>query len=139
MTEGLEQWDLTSHISPYLDRHMIFPLLEYLDELISAKTISYSSKDVAAARLELVKPTQMVDYAIDIYKSLEGEKASVPKEMEDKKASVLKTLEELEKGCEPLHKLNSNDEEKVSHYDYILIKPLVFVYYFILIGDCFSK
>jgi translation initiation factor 3 subunit E len=112
MTEGMEQWDLTSNISPYLDRHMMFPLLEFLDGLIKAGTINYNSKDVAAARLALLKPTHMVDYAIDIYKSLEGGN-SVPKEMDEQKAATLKTLEELEQGCKGLHELNSNTEEKV--------------------------
>jgi translation initiation factor 3 subunit E len=110
---GLEQWDLTSKISPYLDRHMMFPLLEYLDGLISAGTISYSSKDVAAARLALLRPTHMADYAIDMYKSVHGENAEIPKEMEDQKADVFKQLEELEKGCKPLADICSNEEEKV--------------------------
>lgn len=110
MTEGMEQWDLTSNISPYLDRHMMFPLLEFMDGLIKEGKIGYSSKDVAAARLALLKPTHMVDYAIDIHKSLEG--GAVPKEMEEKKATTLKTLEELQNGCKALHELNSNAEEK---------------------------
>lgn len=112
--EGLEQWDLTSKISPFLDRHMLFPLLEYLDGLINAGTISYSSKDVAASRLALLRPTHMVDYAIDIYKSVHGESSQVPQEMEDQKAQVFKQLEELKSGCKPLADLCENAEEKVS-------------------------
>jgi translation initiation factor 3 subunit E len=113
MTEGMEQWDLTAKVSPYLDRHMMFPLLEYMDGLISAGTVSYSSKDVAAARLALLRPTHMVDYAIDIYKNLEGADAAVPKEMEDQKTDVYKRLEELEKGCKALHELCGKGAEKV--------------------------
>lgn len=113
-TEGLEQWDLTSKISPFLDRHMMFPLLEYLDGLINAGTISYASKDVAAARLALLRPTHMVDYAIDIYKSVHGESSQVPQEMEDQKAQVLKEMEDLKTGCKPLADLCENAEEKVS-------------------------
>jgi translation initiation factor 3 subunit E len=112
--EGLEKWDLTSKIAPFLDRHMMFPLLEYLDGLINAGTISYSSKDVAAARLALLRPTHMVDYAIDIYKSVHGESSEVPKEMEDQKSQVFKQLEELQSGCKPLSDLCENQEEKVS-------------------------
>ncbi|KAL3893325.1 MAG: hypothetical protein SGARI_008240, partial [Bacillariaceae sp.] len=110
---GLEQWDLTSKISPFLDRHMMFPLLTYLDELIEAKTIDYSSKDVAAARLALLRPTHMVDYAIDTYNSVHGDGATVPKEMEEQKSQVFKQREELEKGCKPLADLCDNAEEKV--------------------------
>lgn len=110
---GVEQWDLTSHFSPYLDRHMMFPLLEYLDSLINAGTVSYSTKEVAAARLDLLRPTHMVDYAIDIYKGLHGEDSTVPKEMEEQKKSVYSRLEELRKGCEPFDKLCRDKEERV--------------------------
>ncbi|OEU13103.1 hypothetical protein FRACYDRAFT_172037 [Fragilariopsis cylindrus CCMP1102] len=109
---GLEQWDLTNKNSAYLDRHMMFPLLEYLDGQIKADKISYSSKDVAAARLALLRPTHMVDYAVDTYKSVHGESAEIPQEMEEQKKQVFKQLEELESGCKPLTDLCNNAEEK---------------------------
>jgi hypothetical protein len=113
MSEGMEQWDLTAKVSPYLDRHMMFPLLEYMDGLINAGTVSYSTQDVAAARLALLRPTHMVDYAIDIYKGLHGTESEVPKEMEEQKTSVYQRLEELEKGCKALHELCGKGDEKV--------------------------
>lgn len=113
MTTGLEQWDLTSKNASYLDRHMMFPLLEYLDGLIEGDRISYSSKDVAAARLSLLRPTHMVDYAVDTYKSVHGDSAEIPAEMEEQKTQVFKQLEELESGCKPLTDLCNNEEEKV--------------------------
>mmetsp|Transcript_50902 Transcript_50902/g.58852 ORF Transcript_50902/g.58852 Transcript_50902/m.58852 type:complete len:516 (+) Transcript_50902:109-1656(+) len=109
---GLERWDLTNKNSAYLDRHMMFPLLEYLDGLIEADRISYSSKDVAAARLALLRPTHMVDYAVDTYKSVHGESAEIPAEMEEQKTQVFKQLEELEHGCKRLTDLCNNKEEK---------------------------
>jgi len=112
MTTGLEQWDLTSKNASYLDRHMMFPLLEYLDGLIESDRISYSSKDVAAARLSLLRPTHMVDYAVDTYKSVHGDSAEIPAEMEEQKTQVFKQLEELESGCKPLTDLCNNEEEK---------------------------
>jgi len=111
---GVEQWDLTSKVSPYLDRHMMFPLLEYLDTLIGAGTVSYSSKDVAAARLALLRPTHMVDYAIDIYKGLHGDDSAVPPEMEEQKKEVYSRLEEMQAGCKNLEDLCKNEEERVS-------------------------
>ena len=113
-SSGLEQWDLTPKNSSYLDRHMMFPLLEYLDGLIESDKISYSSKDVAAARLALLRPTHMVDYAIDTYKSVHGESAEIPAEMEEQKKGVFKQLEELQSGCKPLTDICSNEEVKVS-------------------------
>jgi hypothetical protein len=40
--------------------------------LINSGSISSSDKDVTAARLALLRPACMVDYAIDIYKGLDG-------------------------------------------------------------------
>ena len=114
VSSGLEKWDLTSKNSCYLDRHMMFPLLEYLDGLIEGDKISYSSKDVAAARLSLLRPTHMVDYAVDIYKSVHGESAEIPQEMEEQKTEVFRQLEELQSGCKPLTDVCDNAEEKVS-------------------------
>lgn len=113
--EGMEQWDLTFQISPYVDRHMMFPLLEYLDILIADGTVSYSNKDVAAARLALLRPTHMVDYAMDIYKMVHPNTTDeqIPEEMQEQKKRVYQRLEELEKGCKALHELCSNEEEKV--------------------------
>mmetsp|Transcript_7905 Transcript_7905/g.14299 ORF Transcript_7905/g.14299 Transcript_7905/m.14299 type:complete len:523 (-) Transcript_7905:123-1691(-) len=107
-------YDLTPLISPYLDLHMMFPLLEYIDSLISAGTISYSSLDVAQARLELLKPTHMVDYAMDIYREVHGVDASIPQEMEDQKAGVFQELEELREGQMKFDELCRSEETRAS-------------------------
>jgi len=57
--------DLTLCISKYLDKHLVFPLLEF----ISQKQI-YDAADIEAAKLELIEKTNMVDYAVDIYQQL---------------------------------------------------------------------
>lgn len=114
------KWDLTSSVSPYLDLHMMFPLLEYVDSLIASGAIPYSLSDVAAARLKLLSPTHMVDYAMDIYRELHGEDAPIPEEMELQKAEVLKRMAELkteeggckDPGCKAFDELCRNVEEK---------------------------
>lgn len=107
-------YDLTSLISPYLDLHMMFPLLEYIDSLISTGSVSYSSSDVAQARLKLLKPTHMVDYAMDIYREVHGENAEIPNDMEDQKVEVFRELEELREGQMKLDELFRNEEVRVS-------------------------
>lgn len=102
-----EEWDLTSTISPYLDRHMVFPLLEFVDGLIENGKISYDSKDVAAARLELLQPTHMIDYAIDIHKK---DGSSVPQDLLDRKATVMKEMNDLKQLCAPLETLATNEK-----------------------------
>ena len=109
-------WDLTCSISPHLDLHMMFPLLEFVDSLIDNGLIPYSSTDVAQARLALLRPTHMVDYAMDIYRELHQGTASaeVPEEMEQQKAAVYEKLEALRVGCSTLDDLCKNAEERVS-------------------------
>lgn len=112
---GIEQWDLTHRVSPYLDRHMVFPLLEYLDTLIEAGAVNYKATDIAAARLALLKPTHMVDYVIDVYKSVEGQ---APPEMEHERVKVLQTLADLKQGCAALDKICQDKDERVSRSAY---------------------
>lgn len=123
---GVEQWDLTSMVAPFLDRHMMFPLLEYLDTLIGSGAITYSTDDIAAARLALLRPTHMVDYAIDIYKGLHGENVAVPPEMEQQKTEVYQRLEELRKGCKPLDELCQNKEERVRRTYHVAVSSCLF-------------
>jgi translation initiation factor 3 subunit E len=111
-SSSIEQWDLTSKVSPFLDRHMMFPLLEYLDSLISSGTCAYPSKDVATARLALLGPTHMVDYAMDIYQQLHPN-STIPDEMIAQKKQVYEELEQLKASCHPLIELVQNTEEKV--------------------------
>ena len=111
-------WDLTNRVSPYLDLHMMFPLLEYVDSLINDGMIAYDSSDVAAARLSLLRPTHMVDYAMDIYRELHGDDNAIPQEMEDQKAAVFVKLEELRNASKPLEDLLSNLDLKVSSTTY---------------------
>ena len=119
---GIEQWDLTNTVSPYLDRHMIFPLLEFLDGLIAKEAVSYNSRDVAEARLALLRPTHMVDYAVDVYRSIHNSDAgatdgaaatAIPPEMEEQKQRVYQQLETLRAQCEPLDKLVKDEEQRV--------------------------
>lgn len=109
---AVASWDLTSRVSPYLDLHMMFPLLEYVDSLINDGMIPYETSDVAAARLSLLRPTHMVDYAMDIYRDLHGQDAVIPQEMEDQKAAVFEKLEELRVGCKSLDDLMQNTDER---------------------------
>lgn len=113
----VEEWDLTSRISPYLDRHMVFPLLEFIDTtLLPDAKVSYKASDIGAARLALLRPTHMVDYAMDTYKSVHGEDATIPPEMQEQKDKVYVALEDLKKGCAPLDKLCKDEEELVSDF-----------------------
>ena len=80
---------------------------------------------VAQARLELLKPTHMVDYAMDIYREVHGEGAAIPKEMEEQKAGVFAELERLKEGAAKFDELCRNEEERVSSLHVILLSFLL--------------
>uniref|UniRef100_A0A7S2YDF7 Eukaryotic translation initiation factor 3 subunit E n=1 Tax=Entomoneis paludosa TaxID=265537 RepID=A0A7S2YDF7_9STRA len=108
-----EQWDLTSRVSPYLDRHMMFPLLEFLDGLITSKQIAYPSEDIQAARLALLRPTKMKDYAMDILNASESveNKEQMMKELNEEKTSVLQQLDSLKEGCKSLQEICEKEDQ----------------------------
>ena len=61
----MAEWDLISKIGPYLDRHLVFPLLEFL----TVKEY-YDETDLLRGKLDLLSNTSMVDFAMDVHKSL---------------------------------------------------------------------
>lgn len=71
----MSEYDLTLRIAKHLDRHMIFPLLEFL----SSRKI-YDEKSVLSTKLDLLNKTNMVDFAVDCYKHLYDDK-DVPESM----------------------------------------------------------
>lgn len=62
---AMAQYDLTARIAPNLDRHLVFPLLEFLQE-----RQLYPDEEILKSKIELLSKTNMVDYAMDIHKSL---------------------------------------------------------------------
>ncbi|KAL3684125.1 hypothetical protein R1sor_002147 [Riccia sorocarpa] len=92
----MAQYDLTAKVAPYLDRHLVFPLLEFLQ----AKQL-YSEDQILKAKIELLAKTNMVDYMMDIHKLLypTGE---VPPAMMDRRVEVVGRLKSLEESAAPL-------------------------------------
>ena len=64
----MPEYDLTSKIAQYLDRHMTFPLLEFL----SSRKI-YDETSILKMKLDLLNNTNMVDFAVDCYRNLYSE------------------------------------------------------------------
>lgn len=98
---------------------MLFPLLEFLDGLLatgadatSLPPVPYTPTSVARSRLDLLGPTHMVDYAMDVYQQLYPSIGSVPAEMEQKRAAVLERLEELKGVCADLEQLLNDSSRR---------------------------
>jgi len=60
----MAEWDLSQKIIPYLDRHLVFPLLAYLTE-----TGLFPAEEVQAAQYELARKTNMVDFAVGLFET----------------------------------------------------------------------
>ncbi|XP_026417635.1 eukaryotic translation initiation factor 3 subunit E-like [Papaver somniferum] len=88
--------DLTSRIALNLDRHLVLPLLEFLQE----KQI-HPDVQILKAKDALLSQTNMVDYAMDIYKSLH-QTDDVPQEMINRRAEVVRRLKLLEDAAESI-------------------------------------
>ncbi|CAN0008763.1 unnamed protein product, partial [Heterosigma akashiwo] len=90
------EYDLTATIAPYLDNHMMFPLLDFIED-----NKMYDTASVQKARLDLLAPTNMVDYAMEIHANLhKGEKGyKVPEEMTKRRQEVLDQMAELKQSA----------------------------------------
>ncbi|GAQ82532.1 translation initiation factor 3 subunit E [Klebsormidium nitens] len=88
--------DLVPKMSPYLDRHLVFPLLEFLQE----KQV-YPEEDILKAKIDLLGKTNMVDYGMDIHKALYRTE-DVPEEMLERRADVVERMRDLDEKAAPI-------------------------------------
>lgn len=86
----MAKFDLTRVIGQHLDRHLVFPLLEFL----SAKKI-YSEEEILRAKLDILDKTNMIDYVIDIRCQLYSDK-DIPEDLKARRARVVSQLTELQ-------------------------------------------
>jgi translation initiation factor 3 subunit E len=83
---ALAQFDLTFRVAPYLDRHLVLPLLEHVQ-----KIKIYDEKQVLEAKLDLLMKTNLVDFAKEIIQGMTGTASATDKERYD---AMLKELAE---------------------------------------------
>ncbi|ODQ60977.1 hypothetical protein WICANDRAFT_61537, partial [Wickerhamomyces anomalus NRRL Y-366-8] len=80
--EIARKYDLTKKVIPFLDRHLIYPILESLrsEDL-------YDDKAITQLTFDLFKETNMISFVKEQWKTL-NPNAQVPKELEEKEAKV---------------------------------------------------
>lgn len=89
----MASYDLTPVLAKNLDKHLVFPLLEFL----SNKRM-YPEPDLEKAKIELVQKTNMIDYLIDIW-TIHHNKQEPPQEFQDRRNEVVAKLSTLQVMC----------------------------------------
>lgn len=100
MTEALsysvKEADLLPKLVSYLDRHLIFPLLQFVADLEEEPSI-----ETTRAKYELLKKTNMTDYVAALYCELEGMQTP-PNEFSEKRQQILERLERYNEESEKI-------------------------------------
>ncbi|RDW78226.1 eukaryotic translation initiation factor 3 subunit E [Coleophoma crateriformis] len=103
MAAEMENHDLLPKLMQNLDRHLIFPLLQFAADEEDA------SPDITKAKFELLKTTNMTDYVAQLYCEIEGAEEP-PKEYATKRSEVLARLEKFEQDTEKITDLLSRED-----------------------------
>ena len=103
-----EQYDLLPKLIPHLDRHLIFPLLEFL-----SGQEEEGSMEITKSKFELLKHTNMTDYVANLWQEL-NDSDDTPEEFIKKREEVLQRLAIFAEETSHIDDL-LNDESVVSN------------------------
>ncbi|KAL1933035.1 hypothetical protein VTP01DRAFT_8713 [Rhizomucor pusillus] len=84
------QHDLTLRMIPFLDRHLVFPLLQFLE----LKEL-YAPADLLQAKYDLFHDSNMADFILDLYQKINNT-TETPKELAEKRERILAKMEALQ-------------------------------------------
>lgn len=103
--EIAKEYDLLPKLVVHLDRHLIFPLLQFLE----GQDEEEPSEEVTKTKYELLKKTNMTDYVASLYCELEG-LDEPPKEFATKRQEVLDRLDKYSEESEKITDLLSRED-----------------------------
>ncbi|KAL2258973.1 hypothetical protein VTK26DRAFT_7513 [Humicola hyalothermophila] len=111
---SLAEYDLILKLAQHLDRHMIFPLLEFsagqlVDEESGEVKDKAKAREITQSKYALLKKTDMTDYVANLYCELEGLKEP-PAEFAERRQKVFSQLEKYEQETSKITELLERDD-----------------------------
>lgn len=97
----MADYDLLPKLVGHLDRHLIFPLLEFQAGQLPEDADDASVLAITKAKYELLKTTNMTDFVGNLKAELEGVEEAPP-EFNDKRQKVISRLEQFEESTSKL-------------------------------------
>jgi translation initiation factor 3 subunit E len=101
-TETAQQYDLLPKLIPHLDRHLIFPLLEFLSGQ------EEDSAEITKTKYELLKQTNMTDYVASLWEEI-NDSDKRPEEFAKKKEEIIQRLSLFTDETHQINELLSDD------------------------------
>ncbi|KAK2754013.1 eukaryotic translation initiation factor 3 subunit E [Arachnomyces sp. PD_36] len=102
-TNPEEEYDLLPKLIPYLDRHLVFPLLEF-----ATVHEGDDADDITKSKYELLKHTNMTDYVANLWQDI-NKSDTMPEEFVKKREQVLEKLEEYGEKSSKITELLQDD------------------------------
>ncbi|KAH9451111.1 hypothetical protein Pst134EB_018606 [Puccinia striiformis f. sp. tritici] len=102
-----QPFDLTSQLIPHLDRHLVLPLLEFLDS-----NGIYPHQQLLQAKYDALKETNMITYLTGLHRELYDldDQAPVPQEFSQKEEQVMNKLDTLQESVDQIMSIISTPE-----------------------------
>ncbi|KAH8903320.1 eukaryotic translation initiation factor 3 subunit [Coniochaeta sp. PMI_546] len=109
------EYDIIPKLVSHLDRHMIFPLLEFsasqLEDEEGNTKDPEKAREIVRAKYELLKKTNMTDYVANLYCELNDLPVEQrPEEFSQKREAVLARLEQFEEETSKIRELLATEE-----------------------------
>ncbi|KAL0634595.1 eukaryotic translation initiation factor 3 subunit E [Maublancomyces gigas] len=103
-SDAAVSYDLVPKLMPHLDRHLIFPLLEFVE----SRGV-FSHEEMLQAKYDLLKNSDMADFVGSLYRDIH-DTGDIPEEFAKKKEAVVQTLKDLEEQSSPVLQLLENPD-----------------------------
>jgi translation initiation factor 3 subunit E len=108
----MAEWDITKRLTAHLDRHLIVPILDFLQ-----KRAFVTERELQLARLQVLSKTNMIDYYLEVYQSVHD---STPADSQQKREEIVGKFKNLSKEAEePLRIIQQavNDQKNLGDLD----------------------